>query len=333
MARSRLFAELQLVNGSTGDPVLLMDYPDRDDALLLDAGDNSALSLDQLADLQAVFITHHHVDHFIGLDRIVRANIDADKTVSIIGPTGTIQKVYDRIRSYEYQFFPFQKIVLNVTDVTSDTIQWATLDCGRRFAQPEVLQKPRTGSVIFETETVAVEACDADHTVPCLSYAVTEKPGYYLDPHALAVGSLKPGLWIGDVLTLLRAGPPGERSLKIDGGIFQVKDLTTRYFKQSAGARLVFITDTMMSPAARPNLLKLAHRATRLYCDSFYLDAQKTSAEKHHHSTARQAAEFALEADVDELVLIHFAGRYKGRYDRLVDEARSVFPGAKAEIH
>lgn len=332
MARSRLFAELQLVNGSTGDPVLLMDYPDRDDALLLDAGDNSPLTLKQLADLRAVFITHHHVDHFIGLDRIVRANIDADKTVSIIGPTGTIQKVYDRIRSYEYQFFPFQKIVLHVSDVTADTICSARLDCGRRFPPPEVQKTPRNGLAIFETETLSVDACEADHTVPCLSYAVAEKPGYYLDPQALAGGCLKPGPWIGEVLTHLRSEQPQEPSLKIDGGLYMIKDLAARYFKLSTGARLAFITDTLMSPAARPRLLKLARGATRLYCDSFYLDTQKSSAEKHRHTTARQAAEFAAEAGVEELILIHFAGRYVGRYDRLVDEARSIFPEVKAEI-
>ena len=72
MSRAKFIAELSLVNGSTGDPVLLADYPDRDDALLFDAGDNSVLSLDRLSDLRAVFVTHHHVDHFIGLDRIAQ---------------------------------------------------------------------------------------------------------------------------------------------------------------------------------------------------------------------------------------------------------------------
>ena len=48
--------------------------------------------------------------------------------------------------------------------------------------------------------------------------------------------------------------------------------------------------------------------------------------------TATQAAEFAREAGVGELVLIHFASRYKGRYEALVEEARSIFPNTAAEI-
>ena len=71
MPAARCFSTLRLVNGSTGDPVLYVDSPGKDNALLFDAGDNAALSMQELGDLDAVFITHHHVDHFIGLDRIV----------------------------------------------------------------------------------------------------------------------------------------------------------------------------------------------------------------------------------------------------------------------
>ena len=39
MTGSRTFPELRLVNGSTGDPVLFIDYPGKDDALLFDAGE------------------------------------------------------------------------------------------------------------------------------------------------------------------------------------------------------------------------------------------------------------------------------------------------------
>src|SRR5262245_28795218 len=105
MPQSRLASDIRLVNGSTGDPSLYIDYPGRDNALLFDAGENAALDAERLGDLEAVFITHHHVDHFIGFDRIVRANIDRDKTLHVYGPEGTIRKVYDRIKSYEYPFF------------------------------------------------------------------------------------------------------------------------------------------------------------------------------------------------------------------------------------
>jgi ribonuclease Z len=92
------------------------------------------------------------------------------------------------------------------------------------------------------------------------------------------------------------------------------------------------VTDTAMSEAARPALLKLADRAGRLYCDSFYADSERKQAEKHRHMTATQAAEFARDARAEALVLIHFAGRYKGRYEALVEEARAIFPATTADL-
>jgi glyoxylase-like metal-dependent hydrolase (beta-lactamase superfamily II) len=73
MPRPRAFRELRLLNDSTGDPCLFVDDQGRDNALLIDCGDNAVLGDDRIADLEAVLLTHHRVDHFIGFDRVVRA--------------------------------------------------------------------------------------------------------------------------------------------------------------------------------------------------------------------------------------------------------------------
>src|SRR4051812_6356928 len=116
MPAARTFCETRLVNGSTGDPVLFLDYPGRG-AFLFDARDLTRLADDDLARLRAVFLTHHHMDHFVGFDRVVRANLDRDKVLPIIGPADTIRRVYARVTSYEYPFFAFQKLALRVHEV------------------------------------------------------------------------------------------------------------------------------------------------------------------------------------------------------------------------
>ena len=276
MPGPRALRELRLVNGSTGDPALFVDDPGRDNALLFDCGENAALADDRLADLEAVFLTHHHIDHFIGFDRILRANIDRDKALHVHGPEGTIRKVYQRIKSYEFPFFPFQKIVLEVVEIGPDRLRRARLECARRFPRPRPIESPRSGPIVYRSDGLCVEAALADHTVPCLSYALVE-------------GSA-----------------------------------------ESPDARIAYVTDTAWSESSRPGLLGLAQGARRLYCDAFYADAQRAQAEKYRHMTASQAAEFAREAGVEELVLIHFASRYRGTYQTLVDEARAIFPNTIA---
>lgn len=281
-ARACLFPELRLVNGSVGDPALYVDYPGRDNALLFDAGDNGALGSKELGDLDAVFVSHHHVDHFVGFDRIVRANLDRDKALHVYGPEGTIRKVYDRIKSYEYPFFPFQKIVLKLHELRPGRISSALLECSRRFPEPVVEEREWVSAVIYETAELAVEAALVDHTVPCLAFALVEKP--------------------------------------------------TARDSMSRGTRIAYVTDTLWSSAVRPILVQLARGARRLYCDSFYAEAQIKQALKYRHMTARQAAELALAAEVEELILIHFSARYEGRYEALVEEARAIFPRVSAEI-
>jgi ribonuclease Z len=167
----------RLVNGSTGDPVLYLDYPGSGDALLFDGGENCALSREQLADLEAVFVTHHHVDHFIGLDRVVRANTDRDKTLHIFGPEHTIRRVADRVRSYEYPFFPFMKLCLRVHELLPGKVRVGELSCEGRWAEPQVRELRRPGRVCYESDQMRVEAAPVDHTVPCWAYALAEKSG------------------------------------------------------------------------------------------------------------------------------------------------------------
>jgi ribonuclease Z len=329
---ARAFSTVQLVNGSTGDPVLYLDYPGSDNALLFDGGENAGLTAAQLGDLEAVFITHHHVDHFIGLDRIIRANMDRDKVLHLFGPVNTIRKVYDRITAYEYPYFPFQKIVVRVTELLPGKTRTAVLECTKKFPEPEVTEAAWAGPVCHENADLRVEAVHVDHTVPCLAFALAEKGGYHPDPQKLAGGLLKPGGWVGEALRLLRAGADPDTRLEIDGGSFTLAGLAAAYFTESPGARVAYVTDTFWSDAVRPALVKLAKGAWRLYCDSFYAAAQARQAAQYKHMLAPQAGELAKLARVEQLVLIHFAARYAGSYRQLIDEAAAVFPRVAAEV-
>lgn len=332
MAPARAFSTVQLVNRSTGDPVLYLDYPGNGNAILFDGGENCALTKEQLGDLEAVFITHHHVDHFIGLDRIVRANIDSDKTLHVFGPVNTIQKVYDRVKSYEYPFFPFMRLTMRVHELLPGKMRIGEISCADKFAPPQVREQAWKGRVCYENEHLFVETVPVDHTVPCQAYALVERTGYHPDPEKLAKGLLRSGSWVQEALRLLRSEAAPETTLEIQGGRYSLGVLAEQYFAESPGARVTYITDTFWSEALRPSLVKLAKGAWRLYCDSFYMKANAKEAEKNRHMMAHQTAELAKLAKVEQLVLIHFSTRYVGKYEQVIEEARAVFPRVTAEL-
>jgi len=328
----RTFSEMRLVNGSTGDPVLFIDYPGNNDAILFDCGDNDRLPLKRLSDLAAVFISHHHIDHFVGFDRLLRANLDRDKTLHVFGPESTIRRLYNRITSYEIQFFAFQKLVLKVHEVLSDRLRVAVLECVKRFPEPEIVEVAWSKPLLYENADVQVEGCHVDHVVPCLSYALVERRGYHPDAARLAKGALRPGPWVSEALALLRANADPATVLEIQGGHFTLAGLRDQYFEVSEGTRTAFVTDTAWSAKVRPRLVRLARGAARLYCDCYYASSEAKQAATYRHMIAPQAAEFARLAGVKELILMHFGPRYAGNYQMLIDEARAIFPDARAEL-
>ena len=332
MSGQRVTSDLQLVNGSTGDPVLYVDYPDSDNALLFDGGDNAALSMAQLRDLTAVFITHHHMDHFVGIDRILRANTGAKLPLNIFGPPGTTERVAQRLRSYEHVFFDGQNMVIVLHDIGSDSITRMVLESESDFDDGETEStrwKPL--DPIFENEDVQVEAAPTDHTVPGLAFALVEKPGWRLDEAKLAKGLLRRGPWIAQVRQALLQKKSQKDELQIQQGTFRIGDLAQQYFRQAEGCRIAYVADTFWSPKVQPGLIQLAQGSEILYCDSFYAEKQAAAAETYRHMTAKRAGIFARKAKVDELVLIHFSLRYKGRYDLLIQEAQAEFPAVRAE--
>ena len=192
--------------------------------------------------------------------------------------------------------------------------------------------RPRDGPVVFRIEGLEVEAVLVDHTVPCLAFALVEPPGVRPDPAKIAAGTIRPGAWVEQARKQIRSGIRPESSILIHGKPHSLASLRDAYFEATPATRIAYVTDTAWSEASRPGLLNLARGANRLYCDSFYAHAEIDKAEKYRHMTATQAAEFAGEAKVDELVLIHFSSRYEGDFERLVDEAKAIFPNTTAEI-
>jgi ribonuclease Z len=85
------------------------------------------------------------------------------------------------------------------------------------------------------------------------------------------------------------------------------------------GRRIVISGDTSPCDMVRV----AADRADLLVHEATFTEDERERALETGHSTARQAAEIAREADVRMLALIHVSTRYAGSEIR--DEARAVF--------
>ena len=91
-----------LVNGRTGDPALFVEMLHRRDALLFDLGDLGGLSPRDVLRIGHVFVSHAHIDHFFGFDRLLRLLVGRDRTITMAGPPGFAERVHHKLQSYEW---------------------------------------------------------------------------------------------------------------------------------------------------------------------------------------------------------------------------------------
>ena len=64
--------EYKLLNQPFGDPALYVRMANEKKALLFDLGDISCLSPGELIKVSHAFVSHTHMDHFVGFDHLVR---------------------------------------------------------------------------------------------------------------------------------------------------------------------------------------------------------------------------------------------------------------------
>ncbi len=91
-----------LVNDVFGDPGVYVEVRWSKRALLFDLGHNDGLGAKRLLRANDIFISHTHLDHFIGFDAVLRVALGRGKTVRLFGPPGLINNVQGKLQGYTW---------------------------------------------------------------------------------------------------------------------------------------------------------------------------------------------------------------------------------------
>jgi ribonuclease Z len=158
---------------------------------------------------------------------------------------------------------------------------------------------------VLERDGYRIAPVPVDHRGPGLAYVLfeDERPGVF-DPDAARALGLAEGPEFGRV----------QRGETVNGVTpAQVMG------PSRPGRKLVLSGDTRPCDAVRT----AAHRADVLVHEATFAEEERERADENGHSTARQAAEVARDAEVAMLALNHVSTRHPPRLLR--DEARAVF--------
>jgi ribonuclease Z len=323
----------RLVNGPFEDPGLFIPFLFEKRAVMFDLGDNHRLSTRDLLKISHVFVTHAHMDHFVGFDRLLRLMLGREKGLHLYGPAGFIDHVRGKLGGYTWNLVDLfsHNLRLQVTEVHPDFRMTQRFDSRDRF-EPQC--SPKRTSIeprLLEEPALSVSAIVLDHHIPCLGLSLQERFHVNIRKDALLSLGLEIGPWIHRFKQALYNKTPRDADFVLSpdvgfkGKRFPLGALADRIARISPGQKVVYFADVGFSSTNLEKMIPFAKGADHLFIEAAFLERDIAAARDKCHLTAWQAGSVAAKAGVREYTVFHFSPRYWDQGHLLVEEAHRAF--------
>jgi ribonuclease Z len=324
----------KLVNPPFGDPGLYVGLRHRGRAMLFDLGRIDRQPAAALLKITHVFVSHTHMDHFIGFDHLLRIFLARELHIDLFGPPGIIANVRGKLAGYTWNLIESYPFTMTVHEVGSEQIDSVHLPARTAFTPEPCASRPFDGTLV-DTPELTVSATHLDHRIPCLGFALTEKTRLNVRAERLDELGVPPGPWLNQLKEAVRAGRPDETPIHAEwregptvrSATFTLAELRDRLLLETRGQKIAYVVDTLFSHNNLTRISTLARGADVFFCESLFLDADRDQASRRYHLTARQAGSLARAAAVARLETFHFSSRYDRDPVPLRAEAQAVFRG------
>lgn len=327
-----------LINDPFGDPGVYVEFKYRRQALLFDLGDIHNLSPRKLLKINHIFVSHTHMDHFIGFDYLLRVCLGRDCHISIFGPPGFHRQVENKINAYTWNLVEnyMNDFAIHVMEVHPDYKLLRSYHCRKAF-RPEIdfVNESFNGTLV-EDGFFSVKGEFLDHKIPCLAYSFEEKNRINIKKNVLQEMGLPVGAWLMDLKDRILRGDPDDTPIRVwrkkgkeeTGEKFiPLGELKTTIVKVTPGQKVTYITDAVYNEDNVRRIIELAQGSDLMFIEATFLHEDSDRAAQKYHLTALQAGTLARRAGVKRISLFHISPKYKGLGNVLVDEAMKAFNG------
>ncbi|MBT7816634.1 MAG: ribonuclease Z [Polaribacter sp.] len=233
-----------------------------------------------------IFISHLHGDHFFGLVGLLSTYgiLSREKELHIYGPKG------------------IKEVTLLQLKISQSHAQYPLI-----FHE---LTSKESG-LIFEDDKVSVRTIPLNHRVYTNGYLFTEKER----PRKLHMQNISNYEEIdkADYLNI----KAGKDVILSSGEMIPNSELT---LPQDKNLSFAFCSDTKY----KPDIIPIIKNVDLLYHEATFLSDREDLAKKTKHATSKQAAQIAKDAEVGQLIIGHYSGRYKD-ISLFQKEAKEIF--------
>lgn len=257
---------------------------------LIDCGEGTQVQLRKysikFSKIKHIFISHLHGDHFFGLVGLISTFrlLNRETELHVYGPKG------------------IKEVITLQLKLSNSWTHYPLLFHELSTNKPEL---------IFEDATVEVHTIPLNHRVYTNGFLFKEKLG----ERKLNMNAV---LQHAEIETCDYQNLKNGRDFVLkNGSILKNTSLTLNPTPPKSYA---FCSDTVYFPEIIPQIKNV----TCLYHETTFLKDKEKLAITTMHSTAEQAAEIAKEANVDQLIIGHYSGRYKNK-EAFLKEATPIF--------
>lgn len=324
----------RLINSPFDDPGLYVSLFFENRALLFDLGDISSLSSRDVLKISHVFVSHTHMDHFIGFDQLLRLFLGREKTLYLYGPEGFLSHLEGRLSGYSWNLVRHYdtRLTLEATEVHPDYLISRQYPCRSAFIPVHPEKRRPFHGVLLKEPALTVSAVILDHSIPCLGFSIKEHFHVNIMKDKVAELGLTVGPWLRRFKQALYhhqdPGSPFEVAFGTDTGpasAFALKDLADRIAIITPGQKITYVTDVGGSTSNLETLVEFAKDSGHLFIEAAFLEKHADIAATKFHLTARQAGWIAGKSGSRSFTLFHFSPRYIGQGELLQQEAREAF--------
>jgi ribonuclease Z len=323
----------RLLNSPFGDPALYVGLQGEGKALLLDIGDISRAAPGLLFKITEVFVSHTHIDHFIGIDHLLRLNLARKRVLHLYGPPGIIAGMTGKLRGYTWNLTQNYPFMLDVHEICSRHIKVRRFTCREKFKPGPEQRVPFNGTVVNHPG-YCVKTQRLDHNgIVSLGFRLEEHFHININKDALEKLGLQVGPWLQTLKNNIRQGCPGTMMMEVPGRAagtvrhMTLDEITGHAVHITPGEVLAYVSDCGGTPANKKKIMRLAAQANYFFCESAFLERDTEKALERGHLTARQAGQLARQCRATSFTPFHFSPRYEACPEEPAREAMEGFRG------
>ena len=325
-----------LVNGRFGDPAVFVETLFERRAILFDLGDIAALPARSVLKVDQVYVSHTHLDHFFGFDRLLRLLVGRAKSVALYGPAGFLDQMHHKLQAYQWNLVGgyADDLVFQASELAMPGIlRRARFRLKSAFSREEVGEAPMDGDVLHEEARYRVRVAVLEHRLPCLAFALEETAHVNVWKTRLDALALPAGPWLRELKEAIVADAPDDSLIEVRAAaaepavatlpLGQLRGLVTL----TPGQKIAYVTDAADTPANRAAIEHLVRDADLLMIEATFAAADAALAARRSHLTTAAAGEIARAAGVRRVEPFHFSPRYADCEADMLAEVQAAFAG------